>query len=167
MNAKLMKYCCFLIILIITMSWSASCFRVSLTEQERLRKQLVKRFDQFMRYKMKKDFAALYDMHSPDYRKRVSKFEFPKKILPEQDSIILTTISYKIEDIEFSSHYSEAIITYQEDVEFLSLMIPMTKPTLITTSPKVRWVLMNDVWYREPKRVLTDVSGSRFWMEHY
>lgn len=167
MNTTKMKYCSSVVLLIMMVGWSAGCFRVSLTEQERLRKQLTKRFDQFMKYKMQKDVAGLYDLHSPDYRRRVTKFDFPKTIFPREDGFSLKTVSYTIEEIEFSSHFTEAIITYKETVEFLSIMVPMTKPMLITTSPKLRWVLVNDVWYRETKRVLTDVSGNRIWMEHY
>lgn len=150
------------ILLIIVLN---NCHRSAIYEQNVLRKHLEKRFDKYMEYKKNYDFTNLYLLYSTNYRKRVSPFEFAKKVLPDREKISLHITSYVIEKITFSNHNNEALIKSTINAEFTSILIHSLKPLPLITHPKERWVLMNGVWYREPKRVLVNVSGSTFYAD--
>ncbi|MFC1849434.1 hypothetical protein ACFL27_04410 [candidate division CSSED10-310 bacterium] len=166
-GSVLIRGFCFVGVLLILSLSASDCFKLSLTEQQKMRKRLEKRFKHYMTAKMEFDTEAVYEMHSKRYRKRVSRFEFPKKGMPDKTKVDLTIMSYNIDDIEFSKHFTEAIIHYKMDLKMKTALLPMPKPISFTNKAKERWIYVDEDWFREPERVKVNVSGNPFYTDQH
>lgn len=143
------------------------CLKLSLTDQERLRKRLEKRMDILISAIETRDAKKMYEMFSKRYKKRISPFEFGEQMVPKNPNAKIKKGTYKIDKIDFSNNYSEAMVQYSMVLIVETPMVPYSPRTNFSVNDRKRWVFEDDDWYREPQRVLEDVSGHRFYTYKY
>lgn len=157
--------CLLLIALGIQSLFLVSCKQLTVSDEKRLEKELTKQFSLYIQYRRQRDIQKVYSFYSDTYKKKVRYEEWLQKEFPENKGLKVSIIEYGIENITFSENYTEAVITYFLKSEMWTPFLPLPKPQELTTHPEERWVLVDGVWYREPFRVLVDISGSRFYVD--
>lgn len=95
------------------------------------------RVDQMWKALVDMDFASMYNLHTPEYRQKVSESEYATNL-----KNAFRTVRYTIEGIEISEDgkSATAYVTNTFIVPFMP--IPKTRP-----SQPSQWVLENGIWY--------------------
>ncbi|MBN2381940.1 hypothetical protein JXQ70_03570 [bacterium] len=139
------------------------CTRMSLTEQQRLEKLLERRIEQLMFAQSRRDAEEAYSFYSERYKKRISPFEFANKKFPKKQMLEVERTGYSIDSIEYSHNFTEALVFLTIKMKMVTSLLPVSGPVPFEVKDKCRWVLIDDQWYREPERVLENISGHRFY----